>query len=151
MARGKRTDIETKAKIVIDKINNPDLSVRDLADEYDIGKSTVSDIIEEVIYEVRTSSDIVKEIVTDALESTRIMGKVTLTMAKDIQTRQIQVDEWAVGMKPTTDEIRTLNATVAEWFKRSQLLQWKATEHVKIEDFSHLSDKELEEEISKLL
>jgi hypothetical protein len=40
MARGKRTSIETKANIVIDKIKNPDLSVRDLAEKYDVGKST---------------------------------------------------------------------------------------------------------------
>lgn len=130
--KGKRTDIETKANIVIDKINNPDLSVRDLAEKYDVGKSTASDIISEVIDEVRTSSDIVSEIVTDALEASKIMGKVTLKMAEDIQSRQLQVEEWAEWFKPTTDEIRTLNATVAEWFKRSQLLQGKATENVNV-------------------
>ena len=129
MAQGKRTSIETRANIVIDKINNPDLSVRDLANKYDVWKSTAWDIIEEVIDEVRTSSDIVTEIVTDALQASKIMWKVTLKMAEDIQDRQIQVEEWAEWMKPTTDEIRTLNATVAEWFKRSQLLQWKPTEN----------------------
>lgn len=36
MAAGKRTDIKTRASIVIDKINNPDLSVRDLSEEYGI-------------------------------------------------------------------------------------------------------------------
>lgn len=130
--KGKRTNIETKANIVIDKINNPDLSVRELAQKYDVWKSTVWDIIDEVIDEVRTSSDIVSEIVTDALQASKIMGKVTLKMAEDIQSRQLQVEEWTEWFKPTTDEIRTLNATVAEWFKRSQLLQGKATENVNI-------------------
>lgn len=144
MAAGKRTDIKTRASIVIDKINNPDLSVRDLSEEYGIWKSTVSDIINEVTDTLRTSSDNVLEIVNDALEATAIMGKVTLTMAKDIQARQLQAEDWADKFKPSTDEIRTLNTTVDTWFKRAQLLSWKATERIDIWDFSNKTQKELE-------
>jgi hypothetical protein len=54
-------------------------------------------------------------------------------------------------MKPTTDEIRTLNTTVDSAFKRAQLISGKPTERIAIEDLSSLSPKQLEEERNKLL
>lgn len=131
MARGKKTDIETKAKIAELRITKGMLWT-DIADELWVNERTVQRVIEKEVSEVVAESTLIQWIIQDAVEASKIMGEITLNMAKDIKQRQIQVDEWAEWFKPTTDEIRTLNATVSEWFKRSQLLQGKATENVNI-------------------
>ena len=123
--RGKKTDIETKAKIADLRINEWMLW-SDIARELDIPERTVNKIIDTDIAEVCRDSDLIQDIIRDATEASKVMGEITLTMANDIKARQL----WEAN--PTTDEIRTLNATVAEGFKRSQLLQWKATENVNI-------------------
>lgn len=123
--RGKKTDIETKAKIADLRINEWMLWA-DIARELSIPERTVNKIIDTDIAEVCRDSDLIQDIIRDATEASKVMWEITLTMANDIKARQL----WEAN--PTTDEIRTLNATVAEWFKRSQLLQGKATENVNI-------------------
>lgn len=125
MTRGKKTDIETKAKIADLRINEWMLWA-DIARELSIPERTVNKIIDTDIAEVCRDSDLIQDIIRDATEASKVMWEITLTMANDIKARQL----WEAN--PTTDEIRTLNATVAEGFKRSQLLQWKATENVNI-------------------
>lgn len=131
MARGKKTDIETKAKIAELRITKGMLWT-DIADKLWVNERTVQRVIEKEVSEVVAESTLIQWIIQDAVEASKIMGEITLNMAKDIKQRQIQVDEWVEWFKPTTDEIRTLNATVSEWFKRSQLLQGKSTENVNI-------------------
>lgn len=121
--RGKKTDIETKAKIAEMRITKWMLWT-DIADELGINERTVQRVIENEVSEVVAESDLIQWIIKDAVEASKVMWEITLTMAKDIKNRQL----WEAN--PTTDEIRTLNATVAEWFKRSQLLQGKATENI---------------------
>ncbi len=123
--RGKKTDIETKAKIADLRINEWMLWA-DIARELSIPERTVNKIIDTDIAEVCRDSDLIQDIIRDATEASKVMWEITLTMANDIKARQL----WEAN--PTTDEIRTLNATVAEGFKRSQLLQWKATENFNI-------------------
>lgn len=123
--RGKKTDIETKAKIADLRINEWMLWA-DIARELSIPERTVNKIIDTDIAEVCRDSDLIQDIIRDATEASKVMWEITLTMANDIKSRQL----WEAN--PTTDEIRTLNATVAEWFKRSQLLQGKATENFNI-------------------
>lgn len=123
--RGKKTDIETKAKIADLRINEWMLWA-DIARELSIPERTVNKIIDTDIAEVCRDSDLIQDIIRDATEASKVMWEITLTMANDIKARQL----WEAN--PTTDEIRTLNATVAEWFKRSQLLQGKATENFNI-------------------
>jgi hypothetical protein len=123
MTRGKKTDIETKAKIAEMRITKWMLWT-DIADELGINERTVQRVIENEVSEVVAESDLIQWIIKDAVEASKVMWEITLTMAKDIKNRQL----WEAN--PTTDEIRTLNATVAEWFKRSQLLQGKATENI---------------------
>ena len=137
--RWKKTDIETKAKIADLRINKWMLG-SDIAEELDMPERTVNKIIDTDIAEVCRDSTLIQGIIQDATEASKIMGEITLTMAKDIKQRQIQVNEWAEWMKPTTDEIRTLNATVAEWFKRSQLLSWQNTENIWISWYDLLQD-----------
>ena len=129
--RGKKTDIETKAKIAELRITKW-MQWTDIADELWVNERTVQRVIENEVSEVVAESDLIQSIIRDAVEASKVMWEITLTMAKDIKNRQVQADEWAEWFKPTTDEIRTLNATVSEWFKRSQLLQWKSTENVNI-------------------
>ncbi len=125
MTRGKKTDIETKAKIADLRINEWMLWA-DIARELSIPERTVNKIIDTDIAEVCRDSDLIQDIIRDATEASKVMWEITLTMANDIKARQL----WEAN--PTTDEIRTLNATVAEGFKRSQLLQWKATANINI-------------------
>ena len=129
MAQGKRTSIETKANIVIDKIKNPDLSVRDLAEKYDVGKSTAWDIIEEVIDELRTSSDITIEIIENDMQSVKNMSEITRRFTEELKAKE----------ELERADIDTANRTTESAFKRSQLLQGKATEKF---DFTSLDDSQ---------
>ncbi len=143
MPRGKKTDIQTKAKIAELRVTKG-MQGSDISKELDIPERTVNKIIDTDIAEVCRDSDLILWIIDDAVEASKIMGEITLTMAKDVKTR-MTAQEW----RPTTDEIRTLNTTVAEWFKRSQLLQGKATENYWI-DISKVKDLP-NEEISKFI
>lgn len=64
MARGKKTDSNTKAKVIETKINNPDASSRDIAKElWNVSNDTVCDIINNDLPQVATQSQKITELV----------------------------------------------------------------------------------------
>ena len=149
--RWKKTDIQTKAEIAKLRITKW-MQWSDIAEELWIPERTVNKIIDTDIAEVCRDSTLINEIIQDSIIASRNMWKITLNMSNDLLIRQEQADEWAEWLAPTTDEIRTLNATVDTWFKRAQLLQWKATEIKEVKlDMSKATEDQLDEEIKNLL
>ena len=144
MARGKKTDIETKAKVISSKLLDIDKTLEEIWEETNLPKSTVADILDNDLPEVRKSSEIIASIIENDMESVKEMSELTKMFMKQI--KKSALDEWI-----DKAELAVANTTAESALKRSQLLQGKATERIAIEDLSSLSPKQLEEERNKLL
>lgn len=125
MARGKKTDIETKAKIATLRITKGMLG-SDIAQELWVNERTVQRVINNEVSEVVGNSTIIQSIISDATEASRIMGEITLNLARDLRHKQKEKLEYS------SDEVKTLNTTVDSAFKRSQLIQDKPTENFSV-------------------
>ena len=142
MARGKRTDIETKARIVIDKLKNPDLSTRDIANNiWGIDNTTVNDILNDILPQLPTDSQRIARIFNNDMESVENMSVITKRFTQELKAKE-ELDR---------ADIAVANTTTESAFKRSQLFSWKPTESYKISDYSSLTEKELEEARNQLL
>jgi len=62
MAQGKKTSSKTIADIVADKIDNPDLTLRELAEGRDVSHVTVKAILEEKAPDLLTSSNYTQDL-----------------------------------------------------------------------------------------
>ena len=135
MARGKRTDIETKAKIIEEKINT-NAQWSDIARELQVPERTVQHILSTEFAEVCGESQKVANLIdrNDRLQS---------LADKMIETKIVSGEE--------NVKISELVALRNSTFNQNQLLSWKPTENIRIEDFSNLSEKELEEARNSLL
>ena len=139
--RGKRTDIQTKAKVISSKITDIDKTLEEIGDETWLPKSTVADILENDLPEVRKSSEIIAQIIENDMESIKNISEITKRFTKELKIKE-ELDR---------ADIAVANTTTESAFKRSQLLQGKATERYDIWDYSTLTPKQLEEERNKLL
>lgn len=122
MARGKKTDSETRANIMSKKIENPDLSTRDIAKDVWISHNAVNEILKE-IPEVITSNDKTIELVNVNLE---IIKKGKKLIEKSIGT---------LPMEKYSD-LSQLSKVIEDAFKQNQLLTGQATENVNVLDMS---------------
>lgn len=129
MAQWKKIDIKTKANILIDKINNPDLSTRDLAEQHWIWKSTVADIIDEIPKELRANSDKWDKILDTMDEIISEIADITRLAINPIRD---SVLEW----KLTVSDLKSLNDIAKNNFDRRQLLTGKPTERVMIDSIN---------------
>lgn len=135
MARGKRTSSEDKAKVISKKIENPDLSLRDIERETGVNRQTTSDIIQEDLPEVLTSSDKVLNLVNVNIE---IMNDGKEIIKKIV--REIKDDSWSVKINWMQD-VKSLSSIIEDAFKQNQLLTWGATERFELPE---LTDKQKE-------
>ncbi len=121
--KGKRIDSETRAKIVIWKLNNPEVSTRDIAEEEWVGKSTVARVLEDDLGQVGTSTKW-KELIDINLE--------IINAGKEIILQEVQRlnKEWGIKVA-TVSDIKSLSSTLEDAFKQNQLLTWGATENIK--------------------
>ncbi len=124
--RGKRIDTEVKANIIADKVNNPDLSTRDLAEQHWVWKSTVADIIDEIPEELRTSSGKGEKIIDTMDEIISEIADMTRLSMKPIRDK---LNEWTLGI----NDLKALNDIAKNNFDRKQILTWKPTENNSIE------------------
>lgn len=124
MARGKKTSIELKAKIINAKISNPNKSSRDIANELEwaVSNDTVCDIINDDLPQVATESKIISEIIENDMESVRNMSEITKRFTEQVKAKE-ELDR---------NDITTANQTVESAFKRSQLLSGKATDSTEL-------------------
>lgn len=122
MAQGKKIDTDTKANIVADKINNPDLSTRDLAEQHWVWKSTVADIIDEIPEELRTNSGKAEKILNTMDEIIDWIADITRLSVKTIQSK---ITDWTL----TVSDLKSLNDIAKNNFDRRQILTGKPTEN----------------------
>lgn len=121
--QGKKIDTNIKANIVADKISNPDLSTRDLAEQHWVWKSTVADIIDEIPEELRTSSGKGEKILATMDEIIDWIASITSLSVKTIQGK---IEEWTLSVS----DLKALNDIAKNNFDRKQILTWKATVNV---------------------
>ena len=139
--KGSRTKDKDKASVISKKIQNPDITLREIAEQTWVPQSTADDIIKNVMPEVRKSSEIIASIIDNDMESVHTMSLITKRFAKETLMKE-ELDKGDVSVANTTTESA---------FKRSQLLKWNATEIIDIWDFSTKTQKELEESRRSLL
>lgn len=118
--KGKKTSSEKIVAVVTAKIANPDLSSRDIEEQvWDVDHSTVSRILDNDLQQLATSSEKVNELFEYNMQI---------------------IKEWAkklansMGIFTPADirEAKDYQSILDVAFKQNQLLQWKATDNVKI-------------------
>ena len=98
--RGKKTDVETKAKVIETKINNPDKSSRDISNELDwsVSNDTVCDILNKDLPQVATESERIAELIDrnnrlqtladKMIESKIVTGEEAIKISELVSLRQ---------------------------------------------------------------
>lgn len=132
--RGKETDIETKAMIIKAKMENPDLSTRDIENITWADHSTVSRVIDKDLQQVATKSERLVRIIDNDMESVENMSEITKRFTRELKAKE-ELDR---------ADITVANTTTESAFKRAQIFQGKATERIDIWDYSTKTQKELE-------
>ena len=138
MARGKKTSSEDKAKVISKKIENPDLSLRDIEKETGVNRQTTSDIIKDDLPEVLTSSDKTIELVDVNISIITNGKKVLEKIVKELAEKP---DESKVKINNMSDA-KSLSSVLEDAFKQNQLLTWWATERFELPELTE-KQKEL--------
>ena len=113
--KGKRTSSETKAKILETKINNPDLSTREIEQELGIDHSTVSRVINNDLQHVATQSQHVAELI-DRNKNLQSLADALIASKLANNEENVRISE-LVSLREST-------------FKQNQLLDNKPTDNV---------------------
>jgi len=74
--RWKNTSSEDKAKVITAKLNNPDLSTRDLEEKTGINYMTASRIIKQDLWQVVTQSKVIAQMIDDNNKLLDITGAI---------------------------------------------------------------------------
>lgn len=135
--RGKRTDAETKAKIIEIKLNDPDKSTRDIEKEMGIAHETIANVLREDLAQVSTHSEQIASFI-DA-------NKRIIAIGQRILETKIPV----VEIEGMTD-LNSLSAIMDKAHKQNQLTEGKATERHEFVDVSIMSPEERLEYIKSL-
>lgn len=129
--KGSRTKLKDKAKVIVEKIKNTDLRLRELEEITWLDHSTVWRILQKELPEVAKSSDIIKNIIENDLETVSNMAEIAKKYTGSLKVKQY-IEE---------SDIKTANTITDSSFKRHQLLSWWATE--RIENKITLEEEEL--------
>lgn len=125
MPRWKKTSSAKIAEVVTKKLIKPDKSVRDIAEETNVSKSTVWEILVKEAPKLWTSSDYTQKLVNTNI---KILQKWKEIILKELQ--RINKKNW---VKITSvKDIKNLSSTMQEAFKQNQLLTWANTENAEI-------------------
>lgn len=125
MARWKKTSSEKIAEVVTKKLIKPDKSIREIAKETKVSKSTVSEILSEKAEELRTSSDYTQNLVNTNIKILQKWKEIILKELENLNTEKgIKINSVA--------DIKSLSSTMEEAFKQNQLLTGANTENTEI-------------------
>ena len=129
---------EEQAKIISAKIINPEMSIRDIAEDTWIAKSTVANTINEApdILESLDSKDKGVKILNTMDEIISEIADITRLAINPIRDKVI---EWTL----TVGDLKQLNDIAKNNFDRKQILTGKPTDITKHEWLSTLSTEEL--------
>ena len=116
--QGKRIDIEQRVAIGVAKLNNPNLTSREIAEELNTSKSTVARVIDEDLGKVGTT-ELWKSLYDTNLEIINIwVEKVRIAMLR-LDPENIR-------------DAKEMQSIVEVSFKQNQLIQGKATDKVEL-------------------
>lgn len=136
--QGRKITQEDQAKIISAKIINPELSIRDIANDTWIAKSTVANTINDApeILESLDSKDKGEKILNTMDEIISEIADITRLAINPIRDKVI---EWTL----TVGDLKALNDIAKNNFDRKQILTGKPTDITKHEWLSTLSTEEL--------
>jgi hypothetical protein len=125
--RWKKTDIETKAKIIEAKICNPNKSSRDIAQDlwWIVSNDTVCDVLNNDLPQVATESIAIADLVT---RNNKLQSSADDLIAEMIANKNESI---------TIAQLTTLREST---FKQNQLLKWESTENIWISWYDLLQD-----------
>lgn len=125
MPRWKKTSSTKIAEVVTKKLIKPDKTIREIAKETKVSKSTVWEILVKEAPKLWTSSDYTQKLVNTNI---KILQKWKEIILKELQ--RINKKNW---VKITSvKDIKNLSSTMQEAFKQNQLLTWANTENAEI-------------------
>lgn len=116
--RGKKTSTEIKAKIIEEKINNPDLSSRDIENKLWIPHETTAKVLREDFAQVCTESERIAKLIDS---NNSLLSLTDLELNERLQGKD-------------KDKIRPQELVSIKniAFNQNQLLTWKATSNVNV-------------------
>lgn len=125
MPRWKKTKSKKIAEVVNEKLKKPDKTIREIAKETKVSKSTVWEILVKEAPKLWTSSDYTQKLVDTNI---KILQKWKEIILKELQ--RINKKNWVkiISIK----DIKNLSSTMQEAFKQNQLLTWNNTENTEI-------------------
>ena len=125
--RWKKTDIETKAKIIEAKICNPNKSSRDIAQDlwWIVSNDTVCDVLNNDLPQVATESIAIADLVT---RNNKLQSSADDLIAEMIANKDESI---------TIAQLTTLREST---FKQNQLIKWESTENIWISWYDLLQD-----------
>jgi len=135
--RGKKTSSEKVAEVISKKIENPDLSLRDLEKETWVNYRTNWRIIKEDMSQVVTKTENASKLLDMSLE---IVNNGVSIINDEIKA--LKLKEWSLKINSLND-LKQLSWTIEENFKRSQLLQDKPTDKIEVNNLKGISTEEL--------
>ena len=142
--QGKRTPTDKKDAVVTKKLQNPNISLREIEAETGVHFKTAWDIINRIPEEV-TKSNKEPDMIDKLDDIINMVVDITKTSMKKFQ--QKNDNEWL-----NTREVKDLSSIAKDNFDRKQILQWKPTDIKKIDfNFKDKSPDQLEELRQQLL
>jgi len=127
MARWKKTSVDIKAKVIEDKINNPNKSSRDIANEMNwvISHDSVCDIINNDLPQVATESNATAELVD---RNNKLQSMADALIQEMIEQKHQSVT------------LAQLTSVRESTFRQNQLIQGKNTENIGISGYDLLQE-----------
>ena len=124
--KGKKTSSKIKSKIIEAKVNNPDLSVRDIASNIDADPSTIARIIREDLPQVATQSQVIANLI-DTNNNLQTLADARIKEALVNKEESIKVSD--------------LVAIRESAFKQNRLLTNESTENIKIDPIKSILEE----------
>ncbi len=121
--RGKKTSSEKVVEVITAKIENPDLSLRDIEKKTGVNRQTTNKILKEQMDEVVTSCDKKRSLMDVNLSIIEIWSKIIEEEVKAISEKKGELKINSLS------DLRQLSWTIEDHFKRNQLLEGKPTEN----------------------
>lgn len=117
--KGKRTDIETKAKVIAQKINNPDLSTRDIEEKTWVGKSTVARFLNADLGQIGTQSERIANLY-DRNEILQSLADERIQKALENWEENIRLSELITLRDSTFKQNAVIGLPKKEWDKENK-------------------------------
>ena len=125
--KGKKTSIQDKVKVIEAKINNPNISTRDIEKETGVSYRTTARIIDEELAQIGTESKAMADLID---RNNNLLAEADKLIAKKIEE--------------TPDEVRVseLVSVKKSTFEQNRLIQGESTSNIDIG--SNLTDEQME-------